>query len=451
MAIATDDALERLGAIADLLLTHNRPIVRPVDDSVGRVGPEGLQIMRRARGYAPLPIRLQAGQETEREKPPTILAVGGHLKNTVALSLGSLVVMTPHVGDLDTVLSVEVHRQAIEDLVSFFRVTPDIVVCDLHPDYASTQHAEQLAARWKAPLLRVQHHHAHVAACAAERGIEGPVLGLSWDGAGFGPDRTVWGGEVLWCHGDAFRRVAHLRTFALPGGDRAAREPRRSALGLLFEIMGEAAADIARAWFTPAELTTLLAALKRPGLFPRTSSMGRLFDAVAALCGLPDRATFEGQAAMALEFAADPDVRDAYPLPLLNHEPSIADWEPLVRAVLADRACGIPVGPIAAKFHNALADMAVAAAQRVASERLAPTDPDCNPKRQREGDLPTGCRRVVLTGGCFQNALLTERVRARLLETGFEVYTHQEVPPGDGGIALGQVFIALNNWLAPDG
>jgi hydrogenase maturation protein HypF len=472
MAITTEDALERLGAIADLLLTHNRPIVRPVDDSVGRVGPEGLQITRRARGYAPLPIRLHRSQPADREKPSTILAVGGHLKNTVALSLGSSVVMTPHIGDLDSVLSVEVHRQAIEDLVSFFGVTPETIVCDLHPDYASTQVAEHLAARWNVPLLRVQHHHAHVAACVAERGIEGPVLGLSWDGTGFGPDRTVWGGEVLLCDGDAFRRVAHLRTFSLPGGDRAAREPRRSALGLLFEIMGDAAAEIARAWFTPAEMTTLLAALKRPGLFPRTSSMGRLFDGVAALCGLPDRVTFEGQAAMALEFAADSDVGDAYPLPLSDYEPAIADWEPLVRSVLADRASGIPVGQIAAKFHNALADLAVAAAQRFASAHLLPPAPDSSPKRQRGGtppadsdhllplatdrnpkrqraaEPPAACRRVVLTGGCFQNALLTGRVRARLLATGLEVYTHQEVPPGDGGIALGQVSIALSKSTA---
>jgi hydrogenase maturation protein HypF len=413
MAITAEDALQRLGPIADLIVTHDRPIVRPVDDSVAHVIAGGLQVLRRARGYAPLPIRL--GREL-----PTILAVGGHLKNTVALSLGSAVVMTPHIGDLDTALSVDVHRQAIDDLVRFFDVTPQAVACDLHPDYASTSHAEYLAATWGVPLIPVQHHHAHVAACVAEHGLEGPVLGLSWDGTGYGTDGTVWGGEALRCEGDQFARVAHLRTFSLPGGDRAAREPRRSALGLLYEILGPSAADVASPWFTAEELRLLLAALKRPKLFPRTSSLGRLFDAVAALCGLPPQVTFEGQAAMALEFAADASVNDAYPLPLQTQDSTFLDWEPLVRAILTDRISQVPVAVISAKFHNALADAAVAAA------RMA------------------DCSQVVLTGGCFQNTLLANRVHQRLVETGFQVYHHQEVPPGDGGLALGQLLVAAN-------
>ncbi len=445
MAIAADDALQRLGPIADLMLTHDRPIVRPVDDSVARVISGRLQILRRARGYAPLPIRMH-------RELPTILAVGGHLKNTVGLSLGASVVMTAHIGDLDTSLSVEVHRRAIEDLVQFFGATPQAVACDLHPDYASTRHAEQLATAWGVPLVPVQHHHAHVASCVAEHGLEGPVLGLSWDGTGYGTDRTVWGGEVLLCDGAEFARASHLRTFPLPGGDQAARQPRRSALGVLYEIFGLEAADAARPWFAAEELRMLIAACGRPKLFPQTSSMGRLFDAVAALCGLPACVTFEGQAAMALEFAADPDVRDAYPLPLLplgerglrrtalpgrpdgpegpsyvgnssagavtDADPAVLDWEPMIRAILADRSAGVPVAEIAAHFHNALAVAAVEAARMV------------------------GCPQVVLSGGCFQNALLTERVQGALLEAGFRVYLHREVPPGDGGIALGQVLIA---------
>jgi hydrogenase maturation protein HypF len=411
MAITAEDALQRLGTIADFVLTHDRPIVRPVDDSVGRVISGGLQILRRARGCAPLPIRLC-------RELPTILAVGGHLKNTVALSLGSAVVMTPHIGDLDTALSVAGHRQAIEDLVQFFDVTPEAIACDLHPDYASTRHAEGMADAWGVPLIPVQHHHAHVAACLAEHGLDGPVLGLSWDGTGYGTDGTVWGGEVLRCDGGQFVRAAHLRTFPLPGGDRAAREPRRSALGLLYEILGPGAADVASQWFTAEELRLLLAALKRPKLFPWTSSLGRLFDAVAALCGLPARVTFEGQAAMALEFAADANVHDAYPLPLQTQKPAVLDWEPLVRTILADRISSVPVAVMSAKFHNALANAAVTAA------RMA------------------DCRRVVLTGGCFQNGLLTYAVHQRLAAAGFQVYHHQEVPPGDGGIALGQILVA---------
>ncbi len=411
MATSTEQAVSRLGAIADLILTHDRPIVRPVDDSVARLDDEGFQLLRRARGYAPLPIHL--GWPL-----PTILAVGGHLKNTVAINRGADVILSPHIGDLDNLLSVEVHRQAVADLTGFFDVVPDRIACDMHPDYASTRLAEQLAATWNVPLIRVQHHHAHVAACVAEHGLEGPVLGLSWDGAGYGTDRTVWGGEILLCEGARFQRAGHLRSFPLPGGDAAAREPRRSALGVLYELLGSDVHIIAERWFSSGEMRPLLAALKRGRLFPRTSSMGRLFDAVAALCGLPDRVSFEGQAAMALEFAVDPDVQDAYPLPLGGPTPAVADWEPVIRGILDDRTRGLPVGTIAAKFHNALAELAVAAARRV------------------------GCPQIVLTGGCFQNAVLHTRVRQRLLDSGFHVYTHRSVPPGDGGIALGQLLIA---------
>jgi hydrogenase maturation protein HypF len=437
MAISVEDALARLGSIADGLLVHDRPIVRPVDDSVARLGPDGIQVLRRARGFAPLPFTLAA-------RAPVILAVGGHLKNTVALALGqpgrerTPVVASAHIGDLDDALSLGVFRRAIDDLVTFFRVTPQVVACDLHPDYASTNYAEQLAARWQAPLVRVQHHHAHVAACMAEHGLTGPVLGLSWDGTGYGPDGTVWGGESLRCEGAQFTRVAHLRTFALPGGDQAMREPRRSALGLLYEIMGPAAAEHVRDWFTPAELRTLLTVLASGRHAPRTSSMGRLFDAVAALTGLPQRVSFEGQAAMALEFAADKNLHEAYPLPVgqdfqpdivgqvanlpeqrqIENLPYVADWEPLVRSVLADVAAGEPASRISARFHNALAVLAVAIAGRA------------------------GVRDVVLTGGCFQNALLAARVRAKLREAGYTVYLHHDIPPGDGGIALGQVYVA---------
>ena len=485
MAITSEDAIERLGPIADGLLTHNRPIVRPVDDSIVRIGPDGPQMLRRARGFAPLPIDLQLGAGDA----PAILAVGGHLKNTVALLLsneyreekhrqensreltnlgrdvgvavalpprgrqcnchpndechrdedaensrgptarGRQVVMSAHIGDLDSVPSVEVFRRAIDDLLDFFQTTPGVVVCDLHPDYASTRHAEQLAARWNVPLLRVQHHHAHVAACMAEHGLQGPVLGFSWDGTGYGTDGTVWGGEMLVCEGAEYRRTAHLRTFALPGGDRAAREPRRSALGLLFEIFGEQAKDYVAEWFRPEEIDTLLSMLARGVNSPRTSSMGRLFDAVAAICGLPSVISFEGQAAMALEFAADEMEKRAYPLPCtackqavarnVSDPPLAVDWEPLVRGVLADRAAGVPVSSISARFHNALADMALIIARSVAP------------------GLP-----IVLTGGCFQNALLTARVRSKLSEAGLPVYTHKSVPPGDGGIALGQALLA---------
>jgi hydrogenase maturation protein HypF len=433
MAVSTEDAIARLGSIADAILTHDRPIVRPVDDSIVRLGPCGFQVLRRARGFAPLPIRLKIAA-------PTILAVGGHLKNTVALCLGTgrvhemhqenalvrfthptaPVVISPHIGDLDTILSQQVFQRAIEDMVNFFAVKPEAVACDLHPDYASTREAESLAAKWGVPLVRVQHHHAHAAAAMAEHDLDGPVLALTWDGTGYGGDGTIWGGEALRCEGAEFSRAAHLRTFSLPGGDKAMHEPRRSALGLLHEILGEEAGRFAAIWFKPGESAALMQMLAQGINSPRTSSMGRLFDALAALCGLQTVVSFEGQAAMALEFAADKSEPSAYPIPLHCDENRvlIADWEPMLRVILADLVRKLPIGIISARFHNALAELALNIAQSVKLNK------------------------VVLTGGCFQNALLTERVYNRLHTAGFSVYLHKEVPPGDGGIALGQIYVA---------
>ncbi len=412
MATSNADAVKRLGPIADLFLVHDRPIVRPVDDSVARVGRQGSQVLRRARGHAPQPIPLfRSG--------PCVLAVGGHLKNTIALAIDDQAVLSQHVGDLDNLASIDVHRQAIADLVKFFRCQPEAVACDMHPDYASTRTAERLAAEWEVPLIPVQHHHAHVAAAMAEHGLPGPVLGFSWDGTGYGTDGTVWGGEVLQCEGERFSRVGHLRTFALPGGDRAGREPRCSAAGLLFEILGAEAAEIAKTWFRPMELSNLITLLKRQVNAPRTSSMGRLFDAVACLCGLAPVISFEGEAAMELEFAVDKTETQAYPLPEADSpDGPVADWEPLVRAVLEDRRSELGVERISARFHNAVVDWTARVSERM--------------------DCPT----VVLSGGCFQNAVLSTRIAERLSKPGLDVYTQMKVPPGDGAVALGQLLIA---------
>ena len=295
-------------------------------------------------------------------------------------------VLSPHVGDLDSVLGVEVHRRAAQDLVEFFQVTPSVIACDLHPDYASTRHAETLAEKWGVPLVRVQHHHAHAAALMAEHDLAGPLLALTWDGTGYGTDGTIWGGEALVCQGAEFTRLAHLRPFALPGGDRAVREPRRTALAVLCEI---GLADRDPCDWAGSERDVLIAVIRRGLNCPRTTSMGRLFDAVAALVGMPQVISFEGQAAIALEFAADEQVAESYPFPLAEGQPAVADWEPLVRRVLADRKAGVPIGAIAARFHNALADLAVAIARRAAVAD------------------------VGLSGGCFQNLLLAHRVRER--------------------------------------
>lgn len=409
------DALERLGDIADLFLVHDRPIVRPVDDSVTRIGPTGPQVLRRARGYAPLAYPFQEG--------PSILALGGQLKSTVTLVKDGQAVCSQHLGDLLAPEGVLLLERTVNDLTSFFHVTPEVVACDLHPDYASTRVAERLAAEWHVAIERVQHHHAHIAACVAEHHLQGPVLGLAWDGSGLGTDGTLWGGEALVVDGPAFQRVAHLRSFALPGGERAIREPRRSALGVAFEAFGASGVTTLGALFADADLSVLRAMLERNVHSPRTTSIGRLFDAVAALAGVAHRAGFEGQAAMELEFAADGvadgvDDRTAYPLPLGQGVPAVADWEPLIRAVLLDVERGRPPAAISAQFHNALVDLAEAIALRA------------------------GIPRVALSGGCFVNLRLSRGIYHRLVARGFEVYLPERFPPNDGGLSLGQAYVA---------
>ncbi len=405
------EARERLDGIADCFLVHDRPIVRPIDDSVARIDSRGLQILRRARGFAPLALRLPGADSR------CILATGAQQKSTVALATGGDVVVSQHLGDLFTAEGVALLERTALDLMRFFDAEPELIACDLHPDYASTRLAEKLSSLFRVPVERVQHHHAHIAACVAEHGLKGPVLGLAWDGAGLGTDGTIWGGEALVVDGASCRRVAHLRPFSLPGGEAAMREPWRSALGLLFEISGRGAVEHVE--MEPSRARTLLSMLDARVACPRTSSMGRLFDAVAFLTGVRERAGYEGQAAVELEHAADGVTdRVAYPLLLRPGEPAVADWEPLVRALLRDRARHVPTGVMSARFHDALVDLAESVALRV------------------------GLPQVVLSGGCFQNLRLIESVRQRLSARGFDVRSPRKYPPNDGGISLGQLHVA---------
>jgi hydrogenase maturation protein HypF len=272
----------------------------------------------------------------------------------------------------------------------------------------------------------VQHHFAHVAACMAENELTPPALGVSWDGTGYGNDGTIWGGEFLLVRQNgSFKRVAHLRPFRLPGGERAVKEPRRAALGLLHEMTGEVLWEHSE-WlstFTENERQVLRQMLAKNLNAPITTSAGRLFDAVAALIGLRARSSFEGQAAMALEFAADSAVRATYPFELSAADPMVVDWAPTIRALLADLENSLSPKIISAKFHNALVEMIVAVAQKF--------------------DEP----KIILSGGCFQNRLLTERAIERLREENFRPYWHQRVPPNDGGISLGQIAVA--SWSTP--
>jgi hydrogenase maturation protein HypF len=416
LCIDPAEALERLHEVADLFLVHDRPIVRPVDDSVARMGPDGPLVLRRARGYAPLPLPLGTGT-------PCLLALGGQQKATVALTAGDQAVVSQHLGDLGSVEGSRLLERTVEDLLRLLEARPVAITCDLHPDYASTKLGERLAASWRLPLLRVQHHHAHIAAVLAEHGLAGPVLGLAWDGAGLGTDGTLWGGEALVVEGARFHRVAHLRPFRLPGGERALREPRRAALGLLHALDGPVGTEHLRGAFTPREAEVLATMLERSLHSPLTTSMGRLFDAAAALSGVHARAGFEGQAAMALEFAAgEEDAREPYPLPLRDGEPAVADWEPLIRALLEDRERGAPASLMASRFHAALARLAESIALRV------------------------GLPRVVLSGGCFQNLRLLRDTVTRLRARGFEVWTPRQYPLNDGGLSLGQLFVAAHRY-----
>ncbi len=431
IAIGNREAAEKLGGIADLFLLHDRPIARHADDSVVRLLEGAPQMIRRARGYAPLPLTLP-------RPAPTILAVGGHLKNTVTLAVGEQAFVSQHLGDMETPEARAAFERVIRDFLDLYEAEPAAVAHDLHPDYPTTRWARD-AAEGKAgkpaalagvTLVGVQHHHAHLASCLAEHGRPGPALGVTWDGTGYGTDATVWGGEFLRGNAADFTRAAHLRPFRLPGGEAAVQQPRRTALALLWELEGDAAferGDLPPVAAFDRSERRLLARMLEQGLnSPVATSAGRLFDAVAALLGLHQRVAFEGQAAMALENASDRSVTGAYPLPLGTTGSTIVlDWGPLIEAVLVDLSRGAATGRVAGRFHNALAAGIVAVAEQIG-----------------EGT-------VALTGGCFQNRLLSERTADRLRRAGFEVLLQRRVPANDGGISLGQIAVAAARLGSP--
>lgn len=408
IAIDEREALERLGNVADAFLVHNRPIVRHADDSVVRVLLGREQLLRRARGYAPLPIVIK------QVLPPT-LAAGPHLKNAIALTRPddakneTCIFVSQHIGDLENPEAFDAFRRVLDDFQNLHGVKAGVVTCDLHPDYASTQYASSLAEERHLPLVRVQHHWAHIVSCMVENGIESPALGVAWDGTGYGLDHTIWGGEFLQAVDGSFRRAAHFRTFPLPGADTAIKKPRQAAIGLLYTIFGDAA-------FDGTEPPLLRQMLQKGIQTPRTSSVGRLFDAVSAITGICGEASFEGQAAMELEFAVDPGINDHYTYDVvhLSDEPFVVDWEPMIREIVSDAQKQIAPSIIATRFHNTLAEIIVDVARRV------------------------GETRVILTGGCFQNRYLTEVAVRGLTAAGFLPYWHQRIPPNDGGIAIGQ-------------
>ncbi len=413
IAFEDDEASRRLGGIADYFLSHDRDIFTRTDDSIARVMAGGPLLLRRSRGYVPRGISLSAPQSA-------VLAVGAELKNTVCLTLEDRAYLSQHIGDLKNLEVYGSLARTVEHLQGLFEVTPSIIAHDLHPDYYSTRYAE---GREGVRLVPVQHHHAHLASCMAEHRLEGEVLGLIFDGIGYGSDGKIWGGEFLAGGYGGCRRLGHFAYAPMPGGDAATKEPFRMALGYLWRAFGSALPDLPLIAKIPEKERALYLKMIEKGInSPLTSSCGRLFDAVAAMVGLRRSVSYEGQAALELEMAIEGEVAGEYPVELVEGEMLLFEPSPLIRAVAEEVLAGEPAGVISGRFHNSMARMMVEAAGRM---RAA-----------------TGLGRVVLSGGVFQNRYLTERGVRLLQGEGFEVYTHSLVPPNDGGLALGQAVIA---------
>jgi hydrogenase maturation protein HypF len=416
MAVGDEEARDRLADIADLFLSHDRPIENRCDDSVARVIAGRPTVLRRARGYVPRAIPLG------RSVRSPVLACGAHLKNTFCLAAGDLAWLGPHVGDLDNLEACRHYEEQVERLQRFLGIRPGVVARDLHPDYFSTIYAEQ---RPEPVKVAVQHHHAHVASAMAEHGLEGPVLGLAWDGTGLGPDGTSWGGELLLATFEGFERLATLRPLRLAGGDEAIRQVWRVALAALEDAFEGTPPleDLPLFREVPTrDLRVVRQMLQKDVQTPRAHGAGRYFDALGALGLARPRSTYEGQVALEWNLAADEDEAGTYRYAISRHT-AVAeiDLRPMVREAVRDLVGGAGAARVSARFHNTLADAAAAVVADVA---------------EQHGRLP-----VVLTGGCFQNARLAEDVLRRL-EGAHLVKLHREVPPGDGGLALGQALVA---------
>jgi hydrogenase maturation protein HypF len=425
IAFDNEEACERLAEIADVFLLHDRPIETRTDDSVVRHADGRRMLLRRSRGHVPSAVRLplDCGRH--------LLACGAELKNTFALAKDGNAWVGHHVGDLKNYETLRSFVRGIDHFERLFAVEPEVVAHDLHPEYLSTKHALE---RGGVRLIGVQHHHAHLAACLAEHGETGPAVGAIFDGTGYGEDGTVWGGELLFGDLTGFERAGMLFPVRMPGGEAAIRQPWRMAcawLAVAFDEPPAASPPLARQ--VERDSWEQVARLAANGLAsPLTTSAGRLFDAVAALCGLRVEVNYEGQAAVELEAACDPGEERAYPLPLLDEGgPLVMDARPLIRGLTADLAEGVNVGTVAARFHNALA-AATAGACALAAERR-------------------GTDTVVLSGGVFQNRRLLGQTASLLADGGLRVLTPVRLPPNDGGIAYGQLAVAAARLAAEEG
>ncbi len=418
-------AAEILAPIADYFLVHNRDILVRNDDSVCRSFRNRIYFIRRSRGYAPAPVKLSTSY-------PSVLAVGAELKNTVAVNRGEHVFLSQHIGDLENSEVSASFEQAIQRMQELFEVTPALLAYDLHPEYLSTKYA--MNRRGELPLYGIQHHHAHIAACLAENGERGPVIGLALDGTGYGPDGRIWGGEVLVADLRDYERVGHFRDVAMPGGSRAIREPWRMAVSYLHHALGSGFSELPLPFLSdiaPDNLRLVIQMIERRMNSPETSSCGRLFDGFAALSGSRQRVTFEGQAAMEFEMLLDEsDDGPPYPFPCAD---GVIEIAPAVRAATDDVRAGVSAGRISARFHRGLVRLFADLCRRLSAER--------------------GIATVALSGGVFQNLWLLRQLSAELQDAGLRVLLHRLVPCNDGGIALGQLAVAaerhVTGWEEP--
>ena len=415
IAIDNDDAFERLADIADYFLIHNRDIYLRSDDSILKHTAGRRRYIRRSRGFVPIPIFLN-------QTVPAILACGAELKNTICLTKGDKAFLSQHIGDLENMATLDFFKLTVAHLARILEIQPELIACDMHPDYLSTRFAKEQA---QTGIIEVQHHHAHIVSCMAEHKLEGAVIGLAFDGAGYGTDGTIWGGEVLVAEATQFERVAHLDQVPMPGSSAAIKEPWRMALSYLRATFGENLPELdlpLLKQIEPQKISIIVQMMEKGVNCPQTSSLGRLFDAVAAIIGIRQRVNFEGQAAMELEMLAEDSSKAIYDIQWTSRAPIKILPQPIIRGVVQDIQNGMSPADISIKFHQTL---------------IVLFGEICGTVR-RDHDL----NRVVLSGGCFQNSLLLKGLIGQLEAHHFEVYAHQQVPANDGGIALGQALVA---------
>jgi hydrogenase maturation protein HypF len=415
IAIDNDDAFSRLAGIADYFLIHNRDIYLRSDDSIVRHAAGARRFLRRSRGYVPIPVFL-------RNKVPPILACGAGLKNTICVTKEDKAFLSQHIGDLENLPTYEFLKLTGAHLKRILDIEPEIITCDMHPDYLSTRYAEEQQADH---MVRVQHHHAHIVSCMAEHKLEGAVIGLSFDGTGYGTDGAIWGGEILITRERDFERSGHLAYVPMPGSAAAIKEPWRMAVSYLLDAYGTdfRHLDLPVVKEIDSDKLTVIGEMIAKGInSPMTSSLGRLFDAVAAISGIRNRVNFEGQAAMELEMAAVEDADGFYEYAWDTDGAYRILTAPIIRGVVKDVTSSRPIGEISSRFHRTLVRLFTELSVRIGKEQKL--------------------KRVVLSGGVFQNSILLTGLTRALEEKDFEVFSHQQVPTNDGGISLGQAVVA---------